>query len=177
MQLDLTYHCNVTSRARQTGRLASGSGEPATWNPSPALSTWKSVSTPLLLWRKEIPMCANTWSWLLSLVQLYSQSDVAGVNWSRRKGPTKMQQALNAGNVHSKRTVSKPLILLVMKASFVLLSDPRLWWWHVATRYGSWLFVTGNLLVVTFWRANYEFQAVDRITLEFSDRRAPILWS
>ena len=72
------------------------------------------------------------WWWLLSFVQLYSQSDVAGVNWSRRKGPTKMQQALNAGNVHSKRTVSKPLILSVIKGSFVLLADPRLWWWSLS---------------------------------------------
>ena len=38
-----------------------------------------------------------------------------------------MQQALNAGNVHSKRTVSKPLILLVIKALSVMLTDPRLW--------------------------------------------------
>ena len=117
------------------------------------------VST-LLLWKKEIPMCANTDPLLCSCTVW-----VAGVKRSRRKGPTKMQQALNAGNVHSKRTVSKPLILSVIEASFQLLADPRLWWWSLSNALCSWLFVTGNLLVVTFWRTNYEFQAVAHLRI------------
>ena len=60
----------------------------------------------------------------------------------------------------------------------VMLTDPVCGGYHLAARYGSGLFMTGNLLVVVVLacqlRYLYEF-LLSAVILEFSDRRAPVL--
>ena len=49
IRFNILLQCYFKGKANRTFRhSASRSGEPATWNPSPALWTWKYVSTPLL---------------------------------------------------------------------------------------------------------------------------------
>ena len=119
-------------------------------------------------------MCANIdiITSLSYVAQLYSLTDVAGLKGSRRKGPTKMQQALNAGNVHSKRTVSKPLILLVIKSLFVVLTDLRLLWLSLSKVLWQLTFHDWQLVCCCRLGARTNLLYECRI---FSDRHAPVL--